>query len=270
MGRYVSLGHVLLPLLVLSLAIVNPVESQTRAARTAPPQTDTYMAVAGITEAGPPRIINDVLVLTYDQPDFARLVAATFEHERYQQLHPFEVREREGRRDLFVLTYPLPPGIDQIAYRLVVDGLWLTDPNAPRVRREAGGITVGLVDVPQPEPHRWRSPVVRDDGWVTFYLYFDVRLTPAFTSVNRELISVTRFNRPRVYITGSFNEWDPFQYRVRQSSEHDGLYEITLPLPPGVHRYYFVVDGARILDPYNGSRAIRESDGFLVSTVRVP
>jgi hypothetical protein len=265
MGRVVSLVGVLM--LVLGIW---PSHGQTRIARNAAPQTDTYLAVAGITEAGQPKIINDVLVLTYEQRGFARLVAAAFEHERFQELHPFRVRKRDGRSDLFVLAYPLPADITEISYRLIVDGLWITDPNAPRVRRGPGGVTVGLVDVPQPEPHRWDAPLVRDNGRVTFYLYFNVRLTPAFTAANRELVSVTTFDDPRVYITGSFNAWDPFQYRLTPNPDYPGLYEITLPLPPGRHHYYFVVDGTRVLDPYNGRQLVRRSDGFLVSTIQVP
>jgi hypothetical protein len=59
-----------------------------------------------------------------------------------------------------------------------------------------------------------------------------------------------------VRLAGSFSGWEP-RYRLNQTTP--GIWSITLPLPPGVHDYAFVVDGSTwVADPY----AFSVSDGF--------
>jgi len=59
-----------------------------------------------------------------------------------------------------------------------------------------------------------------------------------------------------VRLAGSFTNWQP-QYELHQAAP--GLWTITLPLPPGVHDYAFIVNGQRWMpDPY--AQAV--DDGF--------
>jgi len=59
-----------------------------------------------------------------------------------------------------------------------------------------------------------------------------------------------------VRLAGSFTNWQP-QYELHQTAP--GIWTITLPLPPGVHDYAFIVNGQRwVADPY--ARAV--DDGF--------
>ena len=52
-----------------------------------------------------------------------------------------------------------------------------------------------------------------------------------------------------VYITGSFNDWSLDEsYRLKRENGH---WSLTLPLPPGVHRYRFIIDGHWQEDPEN-------------------
>lgn len=59
-----------------------------------------------------------------------------------------------------------------------------------------------------------------------------------------------------VRLAGSFTNWQP-QYELHQTAP--GIWTITLPLPPGVHDYAFIVNGQRwVADPY----APAVDDGF--------
>jgi len=51
-----------------------------------------------------------------------------------------------------------------------------------------------------------------------------------------------------VFVTGTFNNWNPFQCRMLDESG-TGIFRIALKLPPGRHEYKFVVNGEWRSDP---------------------
>lgn len=62
----------------------------------------------------------------------------------------------------------------------------------------------------------------------------------------------------QVSVAGTFNQWDP-QAAPLARAAGDGVWTVTLPLPPGQHQYAFVVDGKQwIPDP----AAPAVDDGF--------
>lgn len=231
--------------------------------------TDTFLAISGITEAGAPRIVDDFVVFTYDSPTYVRHVAVAFAHEGYRQLHTFRAREREGRSDLFYLTWRPPAGLNRIEYRFVVDGVWITDPHAHQTVVDASGVRRAAMMLPNEQPHRRESPAFNVDGTVTFTLYFDVRVAAAFDTVDGRYVSVEQFEKPRVSLVSSANAWDPFRHVLTESTQYPGLFTITLPLRPGRYYYYFMVDGERILDPGNRKTARNPDEGYLVSLLDV-
>ncbi len=52
----------------------------------------------------------------------------------------------------------------------------------------------------------------------------------------------------KVFVAGSFNNWNPTAKEMADK-KGDGVYAVTLSLPPGVHQYKFVVDGTWCADP---------------------
>ncbi|POR00977.1 hypothetical protein AU468_08890 [Alkalispirochaeta sphaeroplastigenens] len=231
---------------------------------------DSFLRVAGITEAGPPRVLDDFVVFTYEQREYARHVAIAFAHENFERKHTFTARARPGRSDLFYLAVPYSRGQDMLEYRLIVDGVWLADPHAPRRRSDSRGVTLGQVDLPEQPLYREESPRFHPDGTVTFRFSFDHRISPTLQTVTQRQISVSAFHEPRITLTGSFSGWDPFRHPLRQDPENPAFYSVRLPLPPGEHYYYFMVDGERVLDPFHRNYARDRQHGTLVSTVRVP
>jgi 1,4-alpha-glucan branching enzyme len=85
--------------------------------------------------------------------------------------------------------------------------------------------------------------------------------SPSVASANPEPRLFVQFrlqavDASSVRLAGSFTNWQP-QYELRRAAP--GVWTITIPLPPGVHDYAFVVDGQRwIPDPY--AQAV--DDGF--------
>ena len=78
----------------------------------------------------------------------------------------------------------------------------------------------------------------------------------------RSIAAVFRLKAPnakRVSVVGTFNEWDP-RADPLGGPDRDGVWSLSLPLPPGRYRYMFVVDGVRwVIDP---TARAAEADGF--------
>jgi 1,4-alpha-glucan branching enzyme len=71
-----------------------------------------------------------------------------------------------------------------------------------------------------------------------------------------------------VSLVGDFNGWDVARTPL-QPADGSGMWSVTLPLPPGRHRYAFVVDGTRwTLDPA-APRAVEDDFGSPNSVVTV-
>ncbi len=195
------------------------------AARDAGPNIDLHIQVTTLEEATEPFRVGEYLVLSYDRERPLRYVGAAFAHEDFIERHIF----RQNQHDVYILVYRLPEGLEEVEYRLVADGTWRTDPENPASRRLNTDFEVSVVDVsdrPRPLPD---GPRRTDDGRVEF-------------------VYEGRADR-RVHVTGSFNNWDPYMYRMEEVEP--GRYEISLRLREGTHFYHFVVDGRRQPDPQN-------------------
>ena len=69
-----------------------------------------------------------------------------------------------------------------------------------------------------------------------------------------------------VFLVGDFNDWNPRATSMQRNAR--GVWEATVPLPPGEHTYRFVIDGRQVLDPSNPDETRRE-DGSVSSRIRV-
>ena len=52
-----------------------------------------------------------------------------------------------------------------------------------------------------------------------------------------------------VFVAGDFNSWSP--HATPLAHEENGRWAAKLPLPPGTHRYRYVIDGRWAHDPHN-------------------
>lgn len=206
-------------------------------------EMDVILRAGGLASGGPPELIGDTLLLSYAFPSAREgamhSVQAAFAHEQWAVLHPYS-RNRNG---VYVLTIERPTDTE-LRYRIVVDGLWTTDPSNPETVTDAWGVAISRLSLPPARPPAV-TPVVLADGALEF------RLRAQTGS--------------RVMVVGSFNGWDPYMTELPEVAS--GEFVRRMRLPPGDYYYYFVVNGRRSSDPTNPSR--RWQEGLAVSAVTV-
>lgn len=70
----------------------------------------------------------------------------------------------------------------------------------------------------------------------------------AAPKTQRVVFSVRAEAGSKVFLAGSFNNWDPTA-KAMVDKGNDGIYSVTLSLAPGNHQYKFVIDGTWCADP---------------------
>jgi hypothetical protein len=194
-----------------------------------------------------PQIVEDAVIFTV--PSSYRRVGIAFAHEGFGKVYWFQrfmiSNENAGawikdkappdlHRDSGMLfyIYTIPEDLkDVLEYRLIIDGLWVKDPLNPDYRIDpVSGIAKSVITLPHIK--RPDSPNRGPAGTLTFTYY----APPGET----------------ITVAGSFNNWDPFMYELRETSR--GCYSLSLPLPAGTYQYTFFHRGERRLDPNNPRR----------------
>ena len=170
------------------------------------------IAVKTLTAAQAPRMVGDVLLLTLKPGVPTRFVGVRFAHESWKVLHPYAVNDS----GVFVMDYPVPEGVREIRYKIVVDGLWMADPTNPRIDTDAVGNEFSVFTLEKEPVRPILNPRRQADGAVTFTF----RGAPG----------------RRVSIAGDFNHWDPFVDTLAETAP--GTYLITLRVPAGDHSVF--------------------------------
>jgi hypothetical protein len=202
-----------------------------------------HLDVTELTKAGAPKIVGNYLLFTFSPRKPVRFVGIAFESQDFRSIHIF-FRNRHG---VFFYLYPILQDESRVVYRLVVDGLWRSDPQNPESITDQAGIVLSKVSIPPRQLEITRSPIIKNDGEVQFFFK---------TSPNR-----------LVTVAGDFNSWDPFMNRLTEMK--GDIYTITLRVAPGTHAYYFISDGTPIADPLN-PRVDYSPDGTKTSVFTVP
>ncbi len=204
--------------------------------------TDTHIMLTNMTQASKPMVSGHNVIFSYEPKRIARHVGIAFAHENFQTIHSYE-RNQHG---VYVFVYRPSSSLQRLTYRIVVDGLWMPDPKNQLRRPDPTGVTLSYVSLDNLAEDPPVSPRITAEGLVEFVLKGDPGM--------------------RVYVAGSFNHWDPFMHRLRESSS--GTYKLKLRLPEGIHSYHYVVNGRTKTDPLNRSVAVNY-EGRRVSVLRV-
>lgn len=217
--------------------------------------TTSYQFIShlvNLKESGAPEAIDDSILFT--APSTYKKVGIAFAHEGFSKIYWFQKllipddtpnpqSESDGKQappvvykdsGILFYTYTVPEGVDAVEYRLIINGLWTTDPSNPNQRIDESGLARSIAPVPKVS-----RPLALQDapaGAVTFR--FDA------------------FPGETIYVAGSFNNWDPFMYEMKEKTP--GHYELTMSLPPGTYQYVFFYRGERHLDQNNLSQVYRD------------
>lgn len=209
--------------------------------------TQRRALIESISRVEAPRIQGRCVVFTASGA--ARHVGIAFEHEGYRPIYSFVRLSQESAQNLTersVLFHiaPIPEGCSRLSYRLVIDGLWTTDPeNSFESYDHRDGMSISYLDVPSHESYQTQHTAAG-----TRFVYQGAA-------------------GQTIHLAGTFNNWDPFMYSLEEV--RPGHYELELPLPPGRWLYAFVKDGTSSFDTQSNARAYLV-DGRVANVVVVP
>ena len=216
----------------------------------------------GISAPGRPEIYEDSVVFT--APSSFNRVGISFAHEGYAKVYWFRqlllprdsselaalgknAKHASPTVDSGILFYvhTVPNDLKNLDYRMIINGLWTADPLNPLVFTGSSGISESRVTLPA--PNMVKSLVSRTPQGVHRFLY---QGPPGET----------------VTVGGSFNNWDPFMYILKETSP--GLYTLALPLPPGSYQYVFFCRGEQVPDLAN-AKNLYTREGRIISEILV-
>lgn len=204
-----------------------------------------HIKVSELKEAKSPMFIDNRILFTYSVSNkFVRRVAIAFEYDNYRQVYPFMKNEF----NVFFMVKEIPRGTEYLNYRLIVDGVWMDDPVNSNSSLSQERVRVSRIDIPHNFSEEAVSPVIENNRNVKF-IYKDIA-------------------EKHVYLTGNFNNWDPFMLRMEEDIVNPGTYSISLRMAEGNHFYKFVADGVSLQDP-NNPRTAYDSRGNAVSIIKI-
>lgn len=204
-----------------------------------------HLEILELTEAHSPIFIdNHILFTYYNGKKYTRRVAIAFEADNYRKVYPFMKNEY----NVFFYVTEIPKKTDLLNYRLIVDGVWTHDPINSNSFLSPEQLKVSSLSIPKRFNEYFTTPLIDDDGSVRF-------------------IYRAQENK-HIYLSGNFNNWDPFMFRMVEDKKDPGTYSISLRMAPGKHFYTFVSDGITIQDPNNPKKAL-DSRGNTVSIIEI-
>ncbi|CEM62743.1 isoamylase [Treponema phagedenis] len=202
--------------------------------------------VDSIHKAKEPSIQGKYIIFTANGS--SRYAGIAFAHENYKKIYSFkklnlETTGKTSNDPVLFFIMPIPEGMRQIRYRMVIDGLWTADPyNANQIYDYAEKMSVSILDVPFQKEYKTNV----ENGLTQFVYQGEAG--------------------QRISLAGTFNAWDPFMYVLKEISP--GYYELYLPLPPGTWLYAFFKDGNQLPDIANSDH-VYTVDGRTASVLQV-
>ena len=213
----------------------DPAYSKTETKKNSP-QPDNWeynSLVQTIDNVGQPYISGNQAIFTASGD--AHFVGIAFDFENYRIVHPFSprnIRDSENKtiKTFYFYIHRLPDSVQQINYRLVIDGLWTTDPQNPlKVYSNDTGLYLSMLDATREIP---KTTMQLPEG--------TVRFTYAGTPGQR------------IRLGGTMTNWDSWIYELQEIEP--GVYQLDLSLPPGTYYYNFFSGMNVIVDRKNPDR----------------
>ncbi|MEL3912999.1 isoamylase [Treponema pedis] len=202
--------------------------------------------VETISRVGIPKIEGRYIIFTASGKRHAGI---SFAHEDYRHIHSFKKLVRsdfqsDAENQILFYIFQIPDGIGEIRYRLVIDGLWSSDPENPdSVFDYTHGMSVSVVNVP-------------------FYKEYKTSIE------GKNLVRFTYIGeaKQRIKLAGTFNNWDPFMYEMEEVVP--GRYELALNLPKGTWFYAYFSGSMQLPDSTN-KNYVYTADGRRASVITI-
>ena len=183
-----------------------------------------------------PVILNDAIIFYYTGKAKTVVVAGDF-----NGWEPDRLMEYNNTNFLsYYWDERLPKG--KYKYKLLVDGIWINDPNNTNITFDESGQAISYFEL-------------KED-------FIPYKTFPLWLSNDVYLFRVTSPSANNVYLTGDFNNWNPYSHKL--SKKGGGEFEITMRLKDGLYIYCFIVDGVWTRDEYN-LREFSDEVGNIVS-----
>ncbi len=202
--------------------------------RAMPIDPSDYSDIAcSISDVSAPYVKGDYIIFT--QKKGPRYIGIAFDFENFREIHPFQIKvkrnnEYEVEDSLFFYILKLPKTVQAVNYRLVVDGLWTTDPmNDNKEFNAKSGLVLSQINA------RRNIPAVTEkleNGKIRFVYRGQ--------------------SGQQVRLGASFTNWDSWIYELTEV--RPGQYQIDLPLPPGRYEYAYYIGMKSYPDTTNPSR----------------
>lgn len=201
-----------------------------------------HIKISDMMDSEKPFISGDSLVFSYKpSKKKPRHVGIAFESEDFSKIHSL-YRNSNG---IYFYIYKYPRK-NTVNYRFIEDGVWLSDKKNTKTTTDKNFITLSSFKIPEKNIKEHQLPII---------------------SKNSATFILKGSENSSVYLTGDFNNWNPFLYPLKEVEP--GHYSITLDLPKGKYGYYFIYNGERTLDRENFSRGISKL-GESVSLFTIP
>jgi hypothetical protein len=204
-----------------------------------------HIVISELKEAQSPMFVDNQILFSYFEGNkYIRRVAIAFGNDNYRKVYPFQKNEY----NVFFYTKEIPDNIDHINYRLIVDGVWIEDPVNENSFLSSELLRISRLQIPDKSNTQSDTPIVGNNRNVRF-IYKD------------------RSDK-QIFLSGNFNNWDPFMLKMEEDSNEPGTYAISLRLSAGKHYYTFISNGVTLADPGNIQKAY-DSRGNAVSMIMI-
>lgn len=202
--------------------------------------------VETIARADSPLITGKYIIFTAEGS--ARHAGIAFEHENFQSIHAFQrlyrSEDTETKKSILFYIMRIPEEMRELRYRLAINGLWSTDPlNPDEIFDYSAGMSLSILKIPFQKEYK---TAVENNGRTRFIYQGETG--------------------KKIYLAGTFNNWDPFMYTLEEVIP--GRYELFLPLPSGTWYYAYFKDGKQIPDTTNREH-VYTADGRTASVITV-
>ena len=211
---------------------------------------DTYeydLTLSEITGVKEPYINGNFIVFT--APVNANSIGIAFDFEEFRQIHYYHLKKNYGYEgeitsSFYFYILEMPKKLSRVCYRVVIDGLWTTDPNNSRKYfNEKENYTLSYIDLP---PVKVEITEKLDNGLTHFVC-------------NSE-------SGKKIRLGGSFTNWDSWIYEMKETEP--GKYVIDIPLHPGTYYYSYFKGITPFIDETNPNRGY-SLDGRIVSCITI-